>query len=1031
MINDIELLGEESQEYNSNYIMEISNLLELDWEWKPIKLPINETNKQQALDILLLELAETKVNAISKISYQQRFELLESLLKNGANVNSDLSSYYSYYEKTVLENFLFSGPVEVIELLLSHGANVSIDMLTSYSSLPFYATMRLLMNHGVDLNMCDSDGNILHRILDIKQIGAAYYDVTRNHVEFLLENGVSPSVSDSNGIYPLDLAISVGNKEVEMLLKGYNAKQSGRLVPIDPGFLLLAESGKLNKVDYSLQDILLNISPDKYSQFGILEKNAYRVAELLLEAGAVITKDMPVIAYASSLKNSSLVELYLNHGANPSAVNEAGENGLMIAVLKRDMPIIHLLLNDGRVDVNSTSIRLAEDEDEEDTHLNVLDRALISEFWDSSIKEDFEIARLLIEHGAIIGQASLKWHPADALEELKKFQNIVQNSKASLTKKGSNKEKVSSGNFNGDDLIGMHDNVQGAFAANNQSIMLQGDMVSDRLATYQAPLSNSPFDQELINLQDRVNYYEVLAARQKHQQQSRIVEMSPETVRFLSNIFQLDNSSSCPRSTISQSYQPNNNTDLVPLYDVSRQSKTVNTDSRGVGKVVDYLFSAGTSSASRSGSFFSRIDFSPEQNGVGIGVAETDFYGRPVTRDSVVATMPTTTQFTPSYVFSELFGISTAYGNPTRPAAGAMAINSSEGYTDSRVRQAVDFPFVSRSGTGIGAGSFWSLIDFAPEQSGAGIRVAETDFYGRYLPSPSLQDEIKTVKIYDVKSGVKIDSNNHGLKKDSFVRNGKEVTSYRNSLGQFTKKPLLYNYSINTQIPLINLGGQEYSLVLIDSRGITLGDTEVQIGMTAYTKSPHIFSGFNKGLNASMGWNSGILVGSTALGDGSNLSAHILETLGIAGFNIGKSGLGAKLGFKGSLANVKYIMPISEKCWIGYCFEGDATLEAGLGISSKAEIGLSNKKVKSTLGLGAIAQAELSVDLSISKNKEYLAAQQKRTEQIQAKYDHFNAEIKKYSTDVISKISMMDLYDFGNHQDFESILLLAKEYSKR
>ena len=56
-----------------------------------------------------------------------------------------------------------------------------------------------------------------------------------------------------------------------------------------------------------------------------------------------------------------------------------------------------------------------------------------------------------------------------------------------------------------------------------------------------------------------------------------------------------------------------------------------------------------------------------------------------------------------------------------------------------------------------------------------------------------------------------------------------------------------------------------------------------------------------------------------------------------------------------------------------------------------------------------------------SKNKEYLAAQQKRTEQIQAKYDHFNAEIKNYSTDVISKISMMDLYDFGNHQDFESI----------
>ena len=352
-------------------------------------------------------------------------------------------------------------------------------------------------------------------------------------------------------------------------------------------------------------------------------------------------------------------------------------------------------------------------------------------------------------------------------------------------------------------------------------------------------------------------------------------------------------------------------------------------------------------------------------------------------------------------------------------------------YTDSRVKQKSDYPFSGESSSASRSGSFFSRIDFSPEQNGAGIGVAETDFYGRYLPSPSLQDEIKTVKIYDVKSGAKIDSNNHGLKKDSFVRNGKEVTSYRNSLGQFTKKPSLYNYSINTQIPLINLGGQEYSLVLIDSREITLGDKKVQTGMTAYTKSPHIFSGFNKGLNASMGWHSGILVGSADLGDGSNLSAHILETLGIAGFNIGKSGLGAKLGFKGSLANTKYTMPISETCFRYACFEGDVTIEAGIGIGAKAEIGLSKSKAKFNLGSGAVIQGELSVDLSISKNKEYLAAQQKRTEQIQAKYDHFNAEIKKYTPDVIARISMMDLYDFGNHQDFESILLLAKEYSKR
>ena len=64
-------------------------------------------------------------------------------------------------------------------------------------------------------------------------------------------------------------------------------------------------------------------------------------------------------------------------------------------------------------------------------------------------------------------------------------------------------------------------------------------------------------------------------------------------------------------------------------------------------------------------------------------------------------------------------------------------------------------------------------------------------------------------------------------------------------------------------------------------------------------------------------------------------------------------------------------------------------------------------------------------------NEEYFTAQQKRTEQIQAKYGHFDTEIKKYSPDVIVKISMMDLFDFGNHEDFDSILKLAEAYSKK
>ena len=301
------------------------------------------------------------------------------------------------------------------------------------------------------------------------------------------------------------------------------------------------------------------------------------------------------------------------------------------------------------------------------------------------------------------------------------------------------------------------------------------------------------------------------------------------------------------------------------------------------------------------------------------------------------------------------------------------------------------------------------------------------DIYG----SEDIQDNLKPIKIYDVKSSAKIDSNNHGLKKDSFVRNGKEVTSYRNSLGHFSKKPSAYNYSINAQIPLINIGGEKYSHEIINGTDITLGDTTFQTGMTAYGREPYLVFGLHNGLSTNIGWKSGILVANADLDNGANISASIFETAGVAGLNLGKSGFGAKAGFKASLANAKYRIPISEKCFMYTCFESDVTFEAGLGVSSKAEIGLSKNKAKASLGGGKIAYGEVSIGLSFSQDKEYFVAQQKRTEQIQAKYEHFNTEIKKYSADVISKISMMDLFDFGNHEDFDSILMLAKAYNKK
>ena len=207
-----------------------------------------------------------------------------------------------------------------------------------------------------------------------------------------------------------------------------------------------------------------------------------------------------------------------------------------------------------------------------------------------------------------------------------------------------------------------------------EAVMRQiaGDILQERNEQFVSELTeasnaSSPQDiqpkSKINNAQGDITYASTGQEAETTQSTIGPTTLSNASLYFATNT---SNTSSGKVYNSSASYDSASSDSLLHLYDVEREYKTgvgQYTDSR-VKQKSDYPFSGVTSSASRSGSFFSRIDFSPEQNGVGIGVAETDFYGRPITRNSVVATMPTTTRFTPSYVFSELFGISTAYGNP-------------------------------------------------------------------------------------------------------------------------------------------------------------------------------------------------------------------------------------------------------------------------------------------------------------------------------------------------------------------------------
>ena len=173
-----------------------------------------------------------------------------------------------------------------------------------------------------------------------------------------------------------------------------------------------------------------------------------------------------------------------------------------------------------------------------------------------------------------------------------------------------------------------------------------------------------------------------------------------------------------PRSTISQSYQISNNTDPVPLYDVSRRSETVNIGSR-VGQEVDYSFAGRSSSSNSAEGFWSRIDFSPEQNSPTDRIAGTDFYGRSLPSPSFSVTRNNNSQSTFGYVVSELVGF------PSAQAAAPIVLGTG---------LAAEGLAFSTAALGLGIGAAWTLNNAA---TGASAYQATSNYSreGSYQPA--------------------------------------------------------------------------------------------------------------------------------------------------------------------------------------------------------------------------------------------------------------------------------------------------------
>ena len=254
------------------------------------------------------------------------------------------------------------GDPEAVSLLMSRGTDVD----SGHSSMLFMALnsgnlaeTRLLLDHGVDANARDEKlSTALHISSD-----NGYFDLVR----LLLQYGADVNPRDNHDSTPLHLASAKGHSRVVSLLMNYGADMNA--------------SDNTNSTPLRLAFINQDLG----------------IAELLIESGADVNvldrvldnKPLAPLHLALSKGNARLVNLLVRRGINVNGRDDNNMTPLHLASAKGNHTAVGLLI-DHAAEVNAS----------DNTNSTPLHLALIN--------ENFDIALLLIERSAHVTVADNK-----------------------------------------------------------------------------------------------------------------------------------------------------------------------------------------------------------------------------------------------------------------------------------------------------------------------------------------------------------------------------------------------------------------------------------------------------------------------------------------------------------------------------------------------------------------------------------------------------------------------------------------------
>lgn len=357
--------------------------------------------------------SKIKDELLATFSYDGKIEILELLIKGGADVNAVTKEPATNQERISLINAIYGGKKEIVEYLIKAGANANVvnfdgipainlafEQLYSKDSKEMVEIIKILKKSGAiareksllakairteDIEFIESlieDGADVNEISEYGDTPLLEAINTGNIkiVELLIKNNVDINTNDGN-IVPILYAALKGNKDIfELLEKNgtdiYKIDNEGNNV-----LLNAAMSGSKELIDYLLK-IGLNINFKNNSkdnaltllmhrsffeeEFLIQEsikdinkiKNYENIAEILINGGievnSVNLNKKSALSYSVAINSKKIVELLIAKGANINTIDTSGETILFKAIESNSKEMTQFFIEKG-LDVNAVN----------------------------------------------------------------------------------------------------------------------------------------------------------------------------------------------------------------------------------------------------------------------------------------------------------------------------------------------------------------------------------------------------------------------------------------------------------------------------------------------------------------------------------------------------------------------------------------------------------------------------------------------------------------------------------------------------